>query len=304
MLNVVSGHDAVLGPVLIQDPRVRKVGFTGSVGAGERIMAMCADNLTRVLLELGGNDPAIVLEDAVIDEEAIGKLYVGAFLTTGQVCMAMKRLYVHRSHYDAVVEGLSGAAARQKIGPGLHADATMGPLNSARQRDYVKALLDEVRGDVEVRELAEPVDEDAFARGQFMRPSLVLDPRPDARVVTEEQFGPYAPDHPVRRRGVRHRRGQRHLVGPLLVGVVGGHGARRPRRRPAAHRLHVRQRPQRTVPRRARAVRRVQPERDGREMGEEGILGFTDTHSVGFPGVVDSRAGSASGGPRVASAAA
>ena len=138
VLNVVSGHDAVLGPVLIQDPRVRKVGFTGSVGAGKRIMAMCADNLTRVLLELGGNDPALVLEDAVIDEGAIGKLYVGAFLTTGQVCMAMKRLYVHRSHYDAVVEGLSGAVGAQKIGPGLHADATMGPLNSAQQRDYVQ----------------------------------------------------------------------------------------------------------------------------------------------------------------------
>ena len=180
VLNVVSGHDAVLGPVLIQDPRVRKVGFTGSVGAGKRIMAMCADNLTRVLLELGGNDPALVLEDAVIDEAAIGKLYLGAFLTTGQVCMAMKRLYVHRSHYDAVVEGLSGAVGAQKIGPGLHADATMGPLNSARQREYVNELLDEVRGDAEVRELAEPVDEAAFARGRFMRPSLVLDPRPDA----------------------------------------------------------------------------------------------------------------------------
>ena len=193
VLNVVSGHDAVLGPVLIQDPRVRKVGFTGSVGAGKRIMAMCADNLTRVLLELGGNDPALVLEDAVIDEGTIGKLYLGAFLTTGQVCMAMKRLYVHRSHYDAVVEGLSGAVGAQKIGPGLHADATMGPLNSARQRDYVRGLLDEVRADAEVRELAEPVDEEAFARGQFMRPSLVLDPRPDSRLVTEEQFGPTLP---------------------------------------------------------------------------------------------------------------
>ena len=93
---------------------------------------------------------------------------------------------MNRSHYDTVVEGLSGAVGAQKIGPGLHADATMGPLNSAQQRDYVQGLLDEVRADAEVRELAEPVDERAFARGQFMRPSLVLDPRQDARIVTED----------------------------------------------------------------------------------------------------------------------
>ena len=192
VLNVVSGQDAVLGPVLIQDPRVRKVGFTGSVGAGKRIMAMCADNLTRVLLELGGNDPALVLEDAVIDEGTIGKLYLGAFLTTGQVCMAMKRLYVHRSHYDAVVEGLSGAVGAQKIGPGLHADATMGPLNSARQRDYVNGCSTRSGGDAEVRELAEPVDEDAV-RARAVHAALAR-PRP-------------APGLPPRHRGaVRARR--------------------------------------------------------------------------------------------------
>ena len=145
VLNVVSGQDAVLGPVLIQDPRVRKVCFTGSVGGGKRIMAMASDNLTRVTLELGGNDPAIVLADAQVTEETIGKLYVGAFLTTGQMCMAMKRLYVHRSHYDAVVEGLSGAVGAQKIGHGLDPDATMGPLNSDRQREYVTELLEEAR---------------------------------------------------------------------------------------------------------------------------------------------------------------
>ena len=193
VLNVVSGHDAVLGPVLIQDPRVRKVGFTGSPGAGRRIMAMAAESLTRVTLELGGNDPALVLADAEVNEESIGKLFVGAFLTTGQVCMAMKRLYVHRSHYDAVVEGLTAAVGAQRIGPGLDPEATMGPLNSDRQREYVGGLLEEVRGSAEVRDLGEAVDEAAFARGQFMRPSLVLDPAPDARVVREEQFGPTLP---------------------------------------------------------------------------------------------------------------
>ena len=306
VLNVVSGHDAVLGPVLIQDPRVRKVGFTGSVGAGKRIMAMCADNLTRVLLELGGNDPALVLEDAVIDEGTIGKLYVGAFLTTGQVCMAMKRLYVHRSHYDAVVEGLSGAVGAQKVGPGLHADATMGPLNSAHQRDYVQGLLDEVRarrrgararrarrrGRVRARPVHAAVARPRSASGR---------PDRDRGAVRAD-----APDHPVRRRGVRDRRGERHLVGPVLVGVVVGRRARRSRRRPAADGLHVRQRPQRAVPRRARAVRRVQPERHGAGDGRGGDPGLHGHALRVVPGLVarpSSRGGSACGGPRAGSAA-
>jgi acyl-CoA reductase-like NAD-dependent aldehyde dehydrogenase len=291
VLNVVSGQDAVLGPVLIQDPRVRKVGFTGSVGAGKRIMAMCADNLTRVLLELGGNDPALVLEDAVIDEGTIGKLYLGAFLTTGQVCMAMKRLYVHRSHYDAVVEGLSGAVGAQKLGPGLHADATMGPLNSARQRDYVNGCSTRSAATPRCASWPEPVDEDAFARGLFMRPSLVLDPRADSRLVDRGAVRAHAPDHPVRRRRVGDRRGQRHLVGPVLVGVVWRHGARRPRRRAAADRLHVRQRPQRAVPRRARAVRRLQPERHGAGDGRRGDPRLHRHPLGGLPGLAQTPTG-------------
>ena len=130
MLNVVSGHDAVLGPVLIQDPRVRKVGFTGSVGAGKRIMAMCADNLTRVAARARRQRPRARARGRRDRRGDDRQAVLGAFLTTGQVCMAMKRLYVHRSHYDAVVEGLSGAVGAQRLGPGLHADATMGPLTA------------------------------------------------------------------------------------------------------------------------------------------------------------------------------
>ena len=183
---------------------MRKVGFTGSVGAGKRIMAMCADNLKRVTLELGGNDPALVLEDAVIDEGTIGKLFLGAFLTTGQVCMAMKRLYVHRSHYDAVVEGLSGALGGQKLGPGLHPDATMGPLNSPRQRDFVAGCWTRSaatprcgswggarRGGVRARPVPAPVTRARPARG--------LAPRHRGAVRAD------ASDHPVRRRGFGDR---------------------------------------------------------------------------------------------------
>jgi acyl-CoA reductase-like NAD-dependent aldehyde dehydrogenase len=189
VLNVLSGRDEVLGPVMIQDPLVKKVAFTGSPRAGKVIMGMAAESLTRVQLELGGNDPALVLADAEPDAGAIQRLGVGAFLTTGQVCMAMKRLYVHRSRYDEVVEGLSGELAATRLGAGLDPETTMGPMHTARQRDFVAELVEEARGQgAEVREFGEGAD-----GGQFLKPSLVLEPSPEARIVTEEQFGPSLP---------------------------------------------------------------------------------------------------------------
>jgi len=189
VLNVVSGRDEVLGPVLIQDPLVKKVAFTGSVRAGRTIMGMAAESLTRVQLELGGNDPALVLADAELEGDAVHKLWIGAYLTTGQVCMAMKRLYVHRSRYDEVVEGLSRELEGTRLGPGLDPDTTMGPLHTSRQRDFVAELVEEARGQgAEVREFG-----DGAEGTNFLKPSLVLDPSPEARVVTEEQFGPTLP---------------------------------------------------------------------------------------------------------------
>jgi acyl-CoA reductase-like NAD-dependent aldehyde dehydrogenase len=283
VLNVVSGHDAVLGPVLVQDPRVRKVGFTGSVGAGKRIMAMAADNLTRITLELGGNDPAIVLADAEVTEETIGKLFVGAFLTTGQVCMAMKRLYVHRSHYDAVVEGLSGVVGAQRVGQGLDPDATMGPLNSRRQLEYVDELLGEARDSAEVRELGEAVDEAAFARGQFMRPSLVLDPRPDARIVTEEQFGPTLPIIPFEDEQAAIAQANDTWSG-LCSSVWSSdfeHAGRvAAQLRTGTTFVNAHNAP--FLDERA-PFGGFNHSGMGREMGEEGILAFTDTHSVSYP---------------------
>jgi acyl-CoA reductase-like NAD-dependent aldehyde dehydrogenase len=190
VLNVVTGEDAEIGPVLVADRRVRKVCFTGSVGGGKRIMAMAAANLTRVALELGGNDPAIVLPDARLDPDALRSLFHGTFDSTGQICMAVKRLYVHRSRYDEVVEGLAELLAATTLGHGLDEDATMGPLHRAPQKAYVEDLLAEARArDAEVREFGAAPPEP----GNFLRPSLVLAPPDDTRVVTEEQFGPTLP---------------------------------------------------------------------------------------------------------------
>jgi acyl-CoA reductase-like NAD-dependent aldehyde dehydrogenase len=134
-----------------------------------------------------------VLDDASLDEEAIGRLASATFMTTGQVCMAVKRLYVPRARYDEVVDRLRAALDATRIGSGLDADATMGPLNTARQRDYVVELCDEARSaGAEVLEGGEYVGVDP-SEGNFMRPALVLDPDPSLRIVTDEQFGPALP---------------------------------------------------------------------------------------------------------------
>jgi acyl-CoA reductase-like NAD-dependent aldehyde dehydrogenase len=192
VLNVVTGADDVVGPVVVGDPRIRHVCFTGSVGGGKRIMAMAAANLTNVTLELGGNDPALVLADANLDEEAFGKMSGATFMTTGQVCMALKRLYVPRSRYDEVIDGLKATLTGQKIGPGLDPATTMGPLNTARQRDYVASLLDQARtAGAEVQSFGEYTGD--WTSGNYLLPSLVLDPAPELGIVVEEQFGPALP---------------------------------------------------------------------------------------------------------------
>ncbi len=191
MLNVVTGVDEVLGPVLVGDPRIRHVCFTGSVGGGRRIMTMAAADLTNVTLELGGNDPAIILGDADMDEAAFGRLSAATFMTTGQVCMAVKRLYVPDSRFDEVIDGLRATLAGTRAGPGLDPETTMGPLNTQRQRDYVAGLCAEARdAGAQVLTFGECT---SGAEGNYLLPSLVLDPAADLKIVTEEQFGPALP---------------------------------------------------------------------------------------------------------------
>jgi acyl-CoA reductase-like NAD-dependent aldehyde dehydrogenase len=183
----------VLGPIVIGDPRIKHVCFTGSVAGGKRIMEMASANLTDVTLELGGNDPAIILDDADLDEAALGRLAGATFMTSGQVCMAVKRLYVPRSRYDEVVAGLQAIVGATRVGCGQDAGVTMGPLNTRRQRDFVVELTAEARaGGAEVVELGEYVDAGPDS-GNFMLPQLILDPSPLLRIVTEEQFGPALP---------------------------------------------------------------------------------------------------------------
>ena len=283
VLNVVSGHDAVLGPVLIQDPRVRKVGFTGSVGAGKRIMAMCADNLTRVLLELGRQRPRARARgrgDRRGDDRQALRRRVPDHRpgVHGDEAPLRAPLALRRRRRGAV-----GRGGRPEDRPGPARRRHDGPAQQRAQRDYVKGLLDEVRGDAEVRELAEPVDEDAFARGQFMRPSLVLDPRPDARVVTEEQFGPTLPIIPFDDEEAAIAAANdtwSGLCSSVWSGDIEHAGRVGARLRTGFTFVNAHNAP--FLDERA-PFGGFNQSGMGREMGEEGILGFTDTHSVGFP---------------------
>ena len=192
VLNVVTGKDENMSG-LIQNPDIAKVCFTGSVGGGKRIMEMAAKSLTRVTLELGGNDAAIFLEDAILDDVHLDRIYAAVFDTTGQICMNAKRLYVHRSRMDELVQGLEARLNKAVIGYGLDEGTTMGPLHQGAQKAFVQDIIQEAKdAGADVREYGQLPGGD-LAGGNFLRPALVVDPDPSLRVVTQEQFGPVIP---------------------------------------------------------------------------------------------------------------
>jgi len=195
VVNIVTGAAREIGDALVGHPLVRNVNFTGSVSVGRHVMKTAADNITPVTLELGGNDPALVLEDADLNADAFQRIYAAAFASSGQICMAMKRLYVHESRYDEVVSGVRAACDRAVVGDGLLPETTMGPLNNGKQLNVVKSMIAEARSHgAEVCELGQVPDEALFhGGGYFQRPTLVLAADQGLTVVQEEQFGPVLP---------------------------------------------------------------------------------------------------------------
>lgn len=187
VVNVITDAND-LGAALTAHPDVRKVSFTGSTATGSKVMAGAAGLLKRITLELGGNDAGIVLDD-VDPKETAPKLFQSAFQNSGQVCIAMKRLYVHESIYDEMCEALATIADETVIGDGLQQGTKLGPLQNQMQFEKVKGLIEEARRDGNVIAGGEAPDQP----GYFIRPTIVRDISEGSRLVDEEQFGPVLP---------------------------------------------------------------------------------------------------------------
>ena len=188
VFNVVSGSDA-LGALMTAHPSVRKISFTGSVATGKKISAAAAPDLKRVTLELGGNDPAIVLKDN--DPKKIAeKLFWGAFQNSGQVCVAIKRLYVEEPIYADVVSEMAAIARTVKVGDGMDAASQLGPLNNRAQFERVQELVNDARTHGARIEAGGEVLQN---EGYFYAPTIITGVSEGTRIVDEEQFGPALP---------------------------------------------------------------------------------------------------------------
>jgi acyl-CoA reductase-like NAD-dependent aldehyde dehydrogenase len=198
VMNQVLPHDALIGVAgdrevgarIASHPDIGKVMFTGSTATGRSIVESSAKNLARLTLELGGNDAGIVLPG--VDATAIAQdLFWGAFINTGQTCAALKRLYVHDSVYDEVVEALAEVVRQTPMGNGLDEQNVLGPLQNHAQFEIVRDLVeDAARRGGRIVTGGKPATE----LGELFYPvTLVADVSDGVALVDEEQFGPALP---------------------------------------------------------------------------------------------------------------
>lgn len=189
VLSVVTGAAAEIAEELTSNPAVRKISFTGSTEIGRQIMEKCAHDIKKVSLELGGNAPFIVFEDADLDAAVDGAL-ASKFRNAGQTCVCANRLYVHDKVYDAFVDKLASAVGALKVGDGFTDGVTLGPLIDgkavAKVREHIEDAL--AKGAKVVQ------GGGAHAQGEnFFEPTILVDVPDNARVAKEETFGPLAP---------------------------------------------------------------------------------------------------------------
>ena len=187
VVNVITGDPRHIGGAMTGSPKVRKLTFTGSTGIGKQLLRQCADTVKKVSMELGGNAPFIVFDDADLDQAVEGAM-VAKFRNAGQTCVCANRIFVQDGIYDTFVERLSAKVAELKVGPGHEAGINVGPLIDANAADKVEEQL-----------------RDALAKGgklrfggkrlsaHFMSPAVITEATPDMACFSEETFGPMAP---------------------------------------------------------------------------------------------------------------
>lgn len=189
VLNVLAGGDE-LGRWMTEHQGIAGIAFTGSVATGKRVYASAAETVKRITLELGGNDPAVLLDDADLDAAASG-IFGSAMNNAGQVCIAVKRVYAPESLYEPLIEALAQLARAHRVGDGFEPDVQMGPIQNKMQFDKVLGLIKDTRQHRGARIFEG--GQTLGGSGYFVVPTIVAAPEDDMRLVAEEQFGPVLP---------------------------------------------------------------------------------------------------------------
>lgn len=189
VLNVLAGGNE-LGRWMTEHRGIARISFTGSVATGKRVFASAAETLKRVTLELGGNDPAILLDDVDLDVAAVG-IFSAAMGNAGQTCIAVKRVYVPEKLYESLIEAVARLARAHRVGDGFEPDIQMGPIQNKMQYEKVLGIIEDARQykGVRIYEGGQTFNQ----TGYFVAPTIVADLGDETRLVAEEQFGPVLP---------------------------------------------------------------------------------------------------------------
>ncbi|MFC7405653.1 aldehyde dehydrogenase family protein [Georgenia alba] len=198
VLQVVQGTGSQAGTALTTHPAIRGVTFVGGVVAGRKVLAAAAETVKKVSLELGGNDPALVLQDADLGEDTLRELVAGCYAVSGQVCFNVKRIYVHRTRYEELVERFTAMVDQLVVGPGSVPGVHLGPLTTPAGHANAGRLLAAARqAGAHVHEGGRIAPEADLERGRYVRPCVVTGIARDHELVLAEQFAPIIPILPV-----------------------------------------------------------------------------------------------------------
>lgn len=191
VINIVHGEREV-GEALTSHPLVRKITLTGGEQTAINIMKSAADSLKRVHFELGGNDPAIILDDANL-EEVLQQITELTFRRSGQVCVATKRIYIPEALYEEACELIKKYASDFKVGHGLNPEATFGPVNNKQQYDFVNTLIENAKQYATVTQVGTKLEPENWENGYYILPTIITHVKNEEEIVQKEQFGPVVP---------------------------------------------------------------------------------------------------------------
>lgn len=193
VVNLVLGNSQEISDELLENPKVKKMSFTGSTSVGKNLLEMSAKTVTKMSLELGGHAPFIVFEDADIDL-AVEQLIAGKFRCAGQTCVSMNRVYVHKSIEEAFVKKMTEKTSSLKLGDGLDPQTSVGPLvNEKGVQKVEKQVRDAVSKGANIAVGGKRPDEEALKNGSFFEPTILTNVNEEMDISYEETFGPVAP---------------------------------------------------------------------------------------------------------------